>query len=397
MNETLILLPGLTPDDPVRWAFVGEEDILESDVCENAAGLSAISERAGNARLIACILRGECATMRALAVPPKSAAQFRAAAGMLLEDELAESLEQVHVATARHDSGAGLALAVKKSAMDNWLAALGDAGLSPDIVTADYALTPMTEGRAVIIEMPDRMIGVMGLKGFAIEKPLADGFLTAILDDAGVRKVTACTAKAIPGLREDVEIEQRGLLDPQALIGFFTEGLDKAPNLMQGGYRKRRDWRAAVGPWRQVAVLAAASLAVLTLSLVADSARDLRLADRLEEETRALHDAAFPDATGADPRAHARQILGAGGGRPVFLALTNNLADSLEDNEGVEIDRIRYNASRGEYSVSLRFGDIAQFEALKSALTARGLTAAESGSVLRTNNVYRGELRVSFS
>ena len=52
---------------------------------------------------------------------------------------------------------------------------------------------------------------------------------------------------------------------------------------------------------------------------------------------------------------------------------------------------------RGEYSVNLRFGDIAQFEAFKNALAARGLTAAEAGGVVRSGAFYRGELRVSFS
>ncbi|WP_428409174.1 type II secretion system protein GspL [Hyphococcus sp.] len=396
MNETLILLPGLTPDDPVRWAFVGEEDILESAVCENAAGLSAIAERAGDARIV-FILRGECATMRALPVPPKSAAQFRAAAGMLLEDELAESLEQVHVATTRHDSGAGIALAVKKSEMDAWLAALAEAGLSPDIVTADYALTPMMQGRAVVIETPDRMIGVVGFKGFAIEKPLAEELLTAILNDEDVRKVIACTTKPVAGLRDDVEIEQSGLMNTQALIGFFAEGLDKAPNLIQGVYRKRRDWRAAVGPWRRAGFLAAASVAALLLFNVAGLVRDLRTADRLEEETIALHEIAFPEAEGADPRTHARQVLGSGGGGKSFLTISNALADSLEGSSGVQIDRIRYNGARDEYAVNLRFGDISQIETLKRMLEARGLMAAESGGVRRTGSVYLGELRVSAS
>ncbi len=399
MNETLILLLGETPDDPVRWAFVGEDDILEADTAENAAGLSAIAGRAEAARLVVGVLRGERATMRSLPVPPKSAAQFRAAANMLLEDELAESLEHIHVATTRHNSGAGIALAVKKSEIEMWTAALADAGLSPDVITVDYALTPMFDGRAVIIEIADRVLGVVGLKGFAIEKPLADDLLPVLLNDEEVRKVIAFTQQRVAGLRDDIEIDQRGLMNTDALIGFFAEGVTNAPNLMQGAYRKRRDWRAAAGPWRRAGLLAAASVAALLLVNVSGLVRDLRTAERLKQDTIALHETAFPEAAGADPRTYARQVLGSGGGGGrSFLTISNALADSLEGSSGVQIDRIRYNGARDEYSINLRFGDITQIETLKRMLEARGLQATETGSVRRTgNSAYLGELRVSAS
>jgi len=398
VNETLILLLGETQDDPVRWAFVGENDILEADTAANAAALSLIAERAGAARLVVCVLRGERATMRALPVPPKSASQFRAAASMLLEDELAESLEQIHVATVRHNSGAGIALAVKKSDIETWVTTLTAVGLSPDVVTVDYALVPMFDGRALIIETPDRVFGVVGLRGFAIEKPLADTLMPALLNDEEVRKVIAFREQRVAGLRDDVEIDQRGLLNSDALIGFFAEGVNNAPNLMQGAYRKRRDWRAAVGPWRRAGLLAAASVAALLLVNVAGLVRDLRTADRLKQDTIALHETAFPDAADADPRAYARQVLGAGGGGRSFLTISNALAESLEGSSGIQIDRIRYNGARDEYSINLRFGDIAQIETLKRMLEARGLQATETGSVRRTgNSAYLGELRVSAS
>lgn len=398
MNETLILLLSEMPGGPVRWAFLGEGRVMLADKTADAAGLAAIAARAADAKLVAAILPGECVAMRSLQAPPKGQGQFRAAIGYLLEDELAESLDAVHVAPMRHQSGAGLALAVKKATLEGWLGILAEAGISPDVVTADFALLPMAPGRAVFIETPDRIIGVAGLSGFAMDRPLADEVVSALIAGDGVSDVVvyggrAIDAGGVPGL----SVERRGALFDETLFRTYATGLAGAPNLRQGPYRKRRDWRAAAGPWRRVAMLAAASVAALTLSTIAASVRDLRTADRLKEETRALHEAAFPDAANADPRSHARQILAAGGGRPVFLMLTGSIAESAEENSGIEIDRIRYVAARGEYYVNLRFGDIAQFEAFKNALAARGVRAAEAGGVVRMGAFYRGELRVSLS
>lgn len=398
MNETLILLLSEAPGGLVRWAFLDEGRVTLADKADDALGLAALAERAASARLVAAVLPGECVAMRALPAPPKGQGQFRAAVGFLLEDELAENLEHVHVAPMRHPGGAGLALAVKKTILEGWLEVLSEAGISPDIVTADFALLPMAAGRAIFIETGDRIVGAVGLAGFAMDRPLADEIVASLIADDGISDVVVYGGRAIDaGGVHGVSVERRGALYDEGLFRTYAAGLSAAPNLRQGPYRKRRDWRVAAGPWRRVGMLAAASLAALMLSTVAASLRDMKISDRLKEETLALHEAAFPEAAGADPRTHARQILAAGGGRPVFLALTNSLAESVDENSGIEIDRIRYNGARGDYSVNLRFGDITQFEALKRSLAARGLTAAEAGGVIRAGAYYRGELRVSFS
>lgn len=398
MNETLILLLSETPGGPVRWAQLTDGRVLRADIADGADALAALAGRAANARLVAAVLPGECVAMRSLPAPPKGQGQFRAAIGYLLEDELAESLDNIHVAPVRHQSGAGVALAVKKSLLDGWLEALGAAGISPDLVTADYALLPMTAGRAVFVETADRIIATAGLAGFALDRPLADEMVRAILADEKISDIVVYGGRSIDaGGRQGVNVERRAALFDEALFRTYAAGLAGAPNLRAGAYRKRSDWRAAAGPWRRVGVLAAASLAALMLATVAASVRDMRTADRLKEETLALHEAAFPEAAGQDPRVHARNILGAGGGRPVFLALTGGLADSAEENNGVEIDRIQYNAARADYSVYLRFSDIAQFEAFKTSLASRGYAAAEAGGVVRSGAFYRGQLRVSLS
>jgi type II secretory pathway component PulL len=77
--------------------------------------------------------------------------------------------------------------------------------------------------------------------------------------------------------------------------------------------------------------------------------------------------------------------------------ISDALAESLTNESGVQIDRIRFNGARGDYSVNLRFADIAQFEAVKRTLESKGMTTAESGGVRRSGNVYLGELRVGLS
>ncbi len=398
MNETLILLLGQSPEEPVRWGVTAGGRVLRSGAAPSGHALSEIAGEAAKARSSIAVLPGEQAAMRAVPAPPRAAAKVRAAAAYLLEDDLAENLDSLHIATMRHESGAGLAVAVKRSVLDAWRDAFDEAGWSPDVMTPDFTLLPASPDKASFIVSSERIIGMTGLQGFALERPMADAVAAELADDASIEAVAGWIA---PGA-ETPDFGQKpaewiNLKGDEALFNLYTEqaAAGGAPNMLQGAYRKRRDWGGAVGPWRRAAMLAAVCIAALGGNVVADAARSERIASRLNSETLSLHQTAFPEAANADPRNHARSILQTGGGGMDFLHLATQVAESLESADGVQIDRVRYNASRGEFSVNMRFADINDLESLKRSLAGRGVTATEAGGVRRSGAIYVGELRVT--
>lgn len=399
MSETLILILGQSPADPVRWAFMTNGVIEKVDIAQSVAGLADISSRAASGHVVA-VLPGEQAAMRSMAAPPRAAAKFRAAAAYLLEDELAESLENLHIAVVRRDDGAGMTLAVKKAVMENWTDAFVEAELSPELITADFALLPTRADRTVLVYEPARIVGAVGLQGFAAERPMADGLIKQLIASEACEEVIAYgdannERPDIPG----PAIDWRGGVDDASLFHLYAEGASSAgvPNLRQGDYRKRRDWGAVAGIWRRAAVLAAASILLLAGVAIADGARLSRLAARLNQETASLHQTAFPGHINVDPRSHARTILASQSSAPAFLFVATRFAESLEENGQIQVDRIRYNAARGEFSISLRFSNINELENLKQELAGRGVVAAEAGGVRRSGGLYVGELKVTTS
>ncbi len=399
MSETLILILGQSPADPVRWAFMADGVIQKADIAQSVANLADLASRAASGHVTA-ILPGEQAAMRSLAAPPRAAAKFRVAAAYLLEDELAESLENLHIAVVRRDDGAGMALAVKKASMENWADAFAGAQLSPDLITADFALLPTRADRAVLVYEPTRITGAVGLQGFASERPMADELTKQLIASEASEEIIAYgdannERPDIPG----PAIDWRGGVDDTSLFKLYAEGASSAgvPNLRQGDYRKRRDWAAAAGVWRRAAILAAASVVLSAGVAIADGARLSRLAAKLNQETASLHQTAFPDQTNVDPRSNARTILASQSNAPAFLSVATRFAESLEENGQIQVDRIRYNAARGEFSISLRFSDINDLENLKHLLAGRGVVAAEAGGVRRSGGLYVGELTVAMS
>ncbi len=399
MSETLILVLGHSPGAPVHWAFLGGAGLVEAGVCPSAEALRQIAGRAAAARRVAALLPGEQVAMRMIAAPPKNAGKFSAAAAYLLEDELAESLEGLHIATALKD-GAGLALAVKTSIMAAWHDAFAEAGLAPDFLSADFALLPSSADTAVVVIESLRIIGAIGGEGFAAERPFADGLLTSLLHNEAIERVAAFGDSE--GERIDFAgkaVEWRGAADPASLFYLYRDGLGQngAPNFLRGAYRKKRDWRGALKPWRRTGALAAACLAGLLFVMIADGVRASRLATAFDDKAQSLHASTFPEAVERDPRAHARQILAAQSPARTFLHLSADFAGGIEEASDIQIDRIRYNAARNEFSVNLRFNDINDLERLKQSLAARGVEATEAGGVQRSGAQYVGELRIDLS
>ncbi len=400
MNETLILWLGETPDAPVKWALMADGAARLSGEADDVAALARIDAAARAARQVVAVLRGEEAAMRAMPAPPRSNAQFRAAASLLLEDELAEPAANVHVAVHRHPQGAGQALAAKRESIERWRDALAGAGLAPGVMTAEFSLLGGGAAKAIIVLTHARAFGAVGLQGFAMERPLADEFLPSLLADEGLDEIVIHTSDKLRFAADDeTGADWRGPLSDEQAFCLFAESLSAggAPNFLQGEYRKKRDWKGAAAPWRRAAILAAACLGALVFTSVADSVRSLRIAEQLQADALALHRAAYPDAGGVAPAAYARTVLASGGGAPVFLPISTHIAESLGDVEGVQLDRVRFNAERGEYTINLRVGDVESLDAFKRSLEARGVIATETGGVRRSGGFYIGEMKVSLS
>ena len=399
MSEMLIIAVGQAPSDPLDWARAKDGAILDQGRCENVAALGVILGDHEPTAQTAIIIPGEQAAMRAVAAPPTSQAKFRAAAAFLLEDDLAENLERLHMTTTRKD-GVGLVLTSNTDSLNGWINALDDVGVSPDIITPDFAVLPHDEDRAEIVFGEHRVFGAIGHQGFAAERPLADACLEQFVKAEEIVSVNAYgdqNVKLIDFGEKQPDWQHTEGRSPLLYLASQSDVLKAAPNLRCGALRKKKDWIGAAGAWRRAAMIAALCVAALGLNAGAEAMRNTRLANALEEETKVLHVTAFPDQANADPRAHARRMLTSNVGGPAFLALTNQFAASLENANQIQIDRIRYNAARDQFSVNVRFSDINDLEILKNKLSAQGVVTTESSGVRRAGGAYIGELTVSTS
>ena len=144
------------------------------------------------------------------------------------------------------------------------------------------------------------------------------------------------------------------------------------------------DWAGLLKPWRWAAGLALTALISATALMAVQAAYLDERAERYEAAQAEAFRTLFPDARIVNVSTQMRQALntmrgGAEGGTG-FLPLASALADMMRDVDEVRVDSVRYDASRGELSVSALYSGFGDFERLRSAAEARGVVLEDGGA-----------------
>lgn len=393
MTDLVVFKLGATPDDSVAWGAFSMGAVGEAGRVADVALLAAIADRIpADARLVA-VLPGEQVAMREITAPPKQSAKLYAAAAYLLEDDLAEPIEDLHIVVSQGATRS--AYAISKRSLTAWLAAFDAAGIAVNELTVDFACIGGATERCVLAFDGDRLIASRGGAGFSAELDLAAIIAPTFIEASGDSAIVAYADDGSAGRWTARPIERRTLQHEVDLIALFGAELSsKTPpvNLLTGAYRRRSAQGFKFAPYRRPAVLAAGLAAALLISAIAGGVKDSRIAAAFESSAQAMHKAAFPTYASADIRGHARQVLAEGIKSASFLDMAQRLTASLEGHDGVAIDRIRYDAARGQFAFSIRSNSDAGIEAFRAALDANGLIASDSGGYRRSGEAWVGEM-----
>lgn len=357
--------------------------------------LSSLASRIEEGARIVAILPGEQVAIREFATPQKPSGKLAAAASLLLEDELAEPVADLHVIVTSSEPRA--VLAVSTSVISDWLAAFDAAGVMVTEISVDYACIGGSPSTIVFVADQDRVIASRGPAGFSAELDLANIAAPTLIEVSSEAAIIAYGPSGFAAGWAGRPVEYRKAASVADIMVIFAAALSSRPappNFLQGAFKRRSPQAFKIGRYRRAGLLAAGLAAAAIVFAAAAGVKDARMAGAYEKSASAMHRAAFPTFAGGDIRTHARQMLSSGAAAASFLDLSARLTASLEGNEGVAVDRIRYDGARGQYLFSIRSKSDAGIEAFRSSLETNGLAAADSGGYRRSGDAWVGEMSV---
>ena len=433
MSQSFFLLLGGHPDQPLTWQWVNDAGVLKGQgKSDSFAAFAQMDQLAGDERIIG-LLPGEDVAFRVLPNPPRGGPRLQAAARFLLEDSIAEPIDEMHVCPVRAvfsnpgvDAASGFengrCLAVSHAVMATWIEAFEASGVFPDFLTADFLALPFDDNPQPPPDVPDDeedqtdttdMASALTLfihtdgilahghqGGFAMDRDIAELAAGDLIRNWKPDHIDLYAERIQPVFAGDAKVVHHDQVDMATLARLFFESFENSkcvPNLLSGPYRRKINWRASL---EGTAGLAAGLAAALIFSIIlwfGDGVRHRSLAQDYRAQATNVHAASFPQARNADPFQHARRVLSGSGQSADFLSLWTLTGEIIAEEEGVRVETITFTPD-GEARISIVINDVAVLERVKSAFRARGFSAQEG----RLNEItgtgqYNSELTVNAS
>src|ERR1700756_3796260 len=150
MADWLLLRLPRTPEEPATWLIASAGG---APLAATQRGTLADAAAAAGGRRVCALVPGSDVLLAKPELPPGSSARLNKLVPYALEEQLADNIDELHFAIGRRsaESSRTPVAVVGRALMNEWLAALGAAGLQPDCLYADSELLPVNPRQAVAL------------------------------------------------------------------------------------------------------------------------------------------------------------------------------------------------------------------------------------------------------
>ncbi len=409
MAETLYLqLPHA--GDTVHWLAV---DALGNRIGRVQEGPLANALPQASGRKLVVLAPGEDVAVHHADIPSRNQQKVLQAAPFMLEDKLAEDVDNLHFAAGPRLGAGHLIAVVSHERMRGWMHTLTEQGLmaaqlTPDMLalsTPDQAdCTAVLDAGRVLARFADGsgFSADLELAGHLLARRLAKADASAAAPRLQLNAADGADADALTATLQQagVEVTRAPLSDGALpLLAAQMRG-QRAPDLLQGDFQTHggldEHWRT----WRVAAFLLAACLVLGIVQQVTDYVRLHRQAAALDTQVSGMLSQLLPGSniSPGTEKDRVRQLLaqlqgGDSGGS--LLSLLDILGSGLAGMQGVQVMAMNY--QNGSLQVQLQAGDIGALDSLKSTLSQQAGISVNLDSVSASGSQVTGRLVLSGS
>lgn len=417
MKQFLVLQIAVATVDantPIAW-FVFDDDrklldngnVLLSQLQATLTGIFS-----GGETLV--LVPGELVLLTAVNIPSRQMRQIKQALPYMVEELIADNIEDVHMAlpSAKPEADAALPVAViGHHLLIDWLDQLYQHGIRPDWMCPDTLAVPWREHGRNFFVSGERVL-------YRDQRFSAQAFFTAQLDTyLGLLKAQAITDEigAVPRFQisagtDSVELATQvgaaiaAALQVEVSTTHYTETSgevlasnallhrDDMINLLQGGYAQQR--KSDAGAWRRTAVAASIGLLIYVAISGASGLWFSWQAKQTEARTISFYRELFPqERRVVSPRKQMQAHMRGPGSDVVSpLPLLAKTALGLRNNN-IQLDELRYSQQRSDLQLQLRAPTMDVLDKIKQQLDGVGLSV-EINSASQRGNETLGRLSV---
>lgn len=363
-----------TPDELLLTEFCW----VFADVNNELKLVRGLPEDAAKAALnysVTLILPGEDVLYLSATVPGKNLQQVQQAVPYVLEDNVIDDVDELHFAISKKNTGDNEydVAVINEQYFNSIVTQLGSLGIQLDRVIADYFLlqpkTLFSDGTRLLCNCEDTKFSLLPGKHLKLTEL---GMSKNDIDKLVYCHPEPSSENNLSAYKDELEIEiEQSPIQPYL---YLVKNCPAAPgiNLLQGAYRKKKNWSKAGKAWMPAAAAFLIWLLVEGVMFVADYISLSNQSHKLNEQMVQIYKSTFPGARNiSNPRARMEsQLLSLkkrkGQNGRGFTEMLSGSAAIFANTPGLKIKTMRY--YDGRINLELKVASLQALDKLKLQL-----------------------------
>lgn len=418
MSEFLTIRLSSRPNQPVQWLVWSpqQKEVIASGQLADLTQLNELAEYAAQRPVFALIPTGDL-LLTEVTIPAGSGRQLAAVLPYLLEEELAQDVDSLHVHLLRREGNTAHVAVLEHRKIQTWLTALNDAGIEVKKLLPDCLCLPLfsdsysaaeLEGQWLVRQSEAQGICAevswLGAWLLAQKTPIAAKVAGEKGDDSVAEEEAANEATESPStllIRHYTPAPQEvpGKWQPEApelVMQLLAQGAETSKaNLLSGSYKPQPAWRKHLKPWRKVAIAAGLVLVAIVAEHVVSvqSMENQALAYKTESER--IFRQVLPQYKRIPSQSYLkRQInselarLGGTDDAQGVLPWLAQLQPALSKVSQLTVQNLKYDQNRGELRFQASASEFQHFEQLRTLLAEE--FEVQQGQLNKEGNLVTG-------
>ncbi|WOT05178.1 type II secretion system protein GspL [Shewanella youngdeokensis] len=370
MSERLFIRLGQSFEQPCSWLVWSEheQEIIGSGELSDAGELSTLTGRAGN-RAIDILVPASSITLTSVALPEKGQRQAIKALPFMLEENLAQDVEELHFVVGPRQGDALSIAVVAHEQMQNWIEWLSEAGLKPKCIIPDCLALPLVDCDWAAINFGDEVLLRTGQSsGVSLTQDWLDiAMLQLLPNQSEPTTIAGYTELSFAGANVKAQP-----LDLPMLV--LARGMLNAPmNLLSGIYKPKNEYGKHLSVWRNAAIV----FAIVVLLALVNKGLNIQQLNSKAAAAKAQSEQIFKQVVPGSKRIvrlrsqikdHINKLQGGGGGSEFFaiLAGTEAAFSQVKDLKPISL---RFDSNKGELRMQVKAKNYAQIEQFKDIIS----------------------------
>ena len=401
MSEFLTVRLSSEPQSPVQWLVwsTSQQEVIASGELSNWEQLDELTPYAEKRSCIALLPGNECLIKR-VEIPKGAARQFDSMLPFLLEDEVAQDIEDLHLTILDKDASHATVCGVDREWLKHALELFREANIIFRKVLPDTLAVPFEEQGISALQIDQHWLLRQGhYQAVSISEAWLPMFLQSDWVVAGEEEqaTTIFSYTAMPS--DDVQ-QQSGVewqAKPAELVMSLLsqQAITSSVNLLTGTFKTKSSFSKYWRVWQKVAIAACLLVAVIVTQQVLKVQQYEAQAEAYRAESERIFRAVLPGKQRIPTISYlkrqmndeAKKYGGSGEGDSLlgWLAL---LPETLGQVKSIEVESIRYDGNRSEVRLQAKSSDFQHFETARVKLEEKFVV--EQGPLNRNGDAVFG-------